>query len=107
MSAPGAERGRYARLLAGGFDIEIDGAVAYRLWSVGSGDVLGEYPDSKSLFREVIRLMATGTPPDRLAMHVRLPSGGYVRQGRGISLVGLAEMAMGIPRKRPSRATRV
>jgi hypothetical protein len=103
MSLPGAERGRYARLLAGGFDLVIEGAVAYRLSIIGSADILGEYPDSESLFRDVVRLTSAGTPPHRLAMGVRLASGRYVQQGRGSSLVRLAEMALGIPRERRSR----
>jgi hypothetical protein len=97
------ERGRWAERLAHGFEVVVEGALAYRLRNVATGEVLGEYPDSRHLFLEAIRRVDTGTPAGALAMDVLTQRGRYVAQGGGTSLLDLAEAALDVPSRRRRR----
>jgi len=97
------ERGRWAERLAHGFEVVVEGAVAYRLRNDATGEILGEYPDSRHLFLEAIHRVDTGTPARALAMDVLTHRGRYVPQGGGTSLLDLAEAALDIPSGRCRR----
>ena len=98
------ERGRLARLLADGFDVVIDGVTAYRLRNTRSADVIGEWPESRPLFVAALEQVAGGVPPDALAVDIRIGRRPYEHESDGLILVGLAQAALGIPRRRrPAR----
>ena len=65
---PRWERGRYARMLADGFRLHIDGAVAYRVRLLPSNKELGRFPTSAEAARLVERELAAGRHERTLAL---------------------------------------
>ena len=103
MRCPGAERGRYARLLAGGYDVVITGGTGFRLRDSRSGHVIGEFADTRDVFIATLAEVANGIPSRALRMDVRIPTGEYELETGGDTLVHLAQSALGAPNEQPKR----
>jgi hypothetical protein len=97
-AVPLVERGRWAERLANGYELVIAGAAGFLLVDRRSGDVIGEFADTRPLFVETLSRVAAGTPAHALQMRVRAPSGETEPGAEGSLLVDLSESALGLAR---------
>jgi hypothetical protein len=83
-----------------GFDIRVDGAVAYAVRLIPSNQPLGEYDDTTRAFARVLDEIEAGRHQRTLAVDVCLPAGRRDLIAAGARLERLARSALVRPQPR-------
>ena len=91
-------RGRFLGMEKG-FDIRVDGALAYAVRLIPSNRPLGAYPDSNRAFSKVLDEIDAGRHERTLALDVCLPGDRRDLMAAGARLERLARSALVRPRR--------